>query len=402
MRILANSLYQSVSDNKHIESENIKITLQTGEFPDDPYFLKGDIIFATIDQVLSSFLSIPLSLPWRQANINAGALIGSYLVFDEFHLLDSLRSLNTLFHMLKILREFSPFCLMTATLSDGLLSEFAKEVDAEIVKVDSNALQEIPSQKDKIRKLYVVENQISAQEIVKMHKPNTRSIVICNRVQRCQEVFLELQKLVPNKTKLICIHSRFFARHRKEKEKEIRKIFAKGAQHDAILVATQVIEVGLDITCELMHTEVAPINSLLQRFGRCARFAGESGELYIYPVVTPVTDDEQEENEIKIIRNAYAPYNRQLSEKTLAELKKINGQNLDYESGLKLINDVLENIELEELSGMKSSQRDDEIRKVWSTPEKAEASRLIRQIDAISIILHDEPYTVEKAHSIPK
>ena len=46
---------------------------------------------------MSSFLCFPLSLSHGQANINAGALVGSYLVFDEFHLLDKNRSMATLF-----------------------------------------------------------------------------------------------------------------------------------------------------------------------------------------------------------------------------------------------------------------------------------------------------------------
>jgi hypothetical protein len=43
-----------------------------------------------------------------------------------------------------------------------------------------------------------------------------------------------------------------------------------------------VIEAGINITCEVLHTQLCPMNSLLQRAGRCARFRGEIGEVFVY------------------------------------------------------------------------------------------------------------------------
>ncbi|WP_369425283.1 DEAD/DEAH box helicase, partial [Methanothrix sp.] len=85
MRVLARSFWDELKrDEKH---SNLDVRLQTGEQQDDRR-LEGEIIFATVDQILSSFLNIPYSLSMRQGNMNAGAVISSYLVFDEFHLLD--------------------------------------------------------------------------------------------------------------------------------------------------------------------------------------------------------------------------------------------------------------------------------------------------------------------------
>ena len=96
LRTLTNSLYQDVL---YIVKN---ASIQTGEYNEDKLFEK-DIIFSTIDQTLSNFLCFPLPLSQSQANINAGALIGSYLVFDEFHLLDPSRSMATTIGMLKML-----------------------------------------------------------------------------------------------------------------------------------------------------------------------------------------------------------------------------------------------------------------------------------------------------------
>ncbi|WP_369073998.1 helicase-related protein, partial [Haemophilus parainfluenzae] len=52
--------------------------------------------------------------------------------------------------------------------------------------------------------------------------------------------------------------------------------------HCHVLIATQVIEAGINITCQVMHIQLCPMNSLLQRAGRCARFRGERGDVRVY------------------------------------------------------------------------------------------------------------------------
>ena len=46
----------------------------------------GDLVFTTIDQTLSNVLGVPYSVGSARANLNAGAVMSSYLIFDEFHL----------------------------------------------------------------------------------------------------------------------------------------------------------------------------------------------------------------------------------------------------------------------------------------------------------------------------
>jgi CRISPR/Cas system-associated endonuclease/helicase Cas3 len=128
LRTLANSLRQRTETliqrwlTIHPTSRNLVVTLQTGENPEDPRF-EGDIIFCTIDQMLSSFLNIPYSVGRGSANVNAGAIFASYLVFDELHLLDPDRSFTTVLKVLQQVKGISPFLLMTATLTDELATQ---------------------------------------------------------------------------------------------------------------------------------------------------------------------------------------------------------------------------------------------------------------------------------------
>ena len=118
LRTLANSL--RTRTQKYVDDWNklhglskdrdIVVTLQTGENPEDPRF-EGDIIFCTIDQMLSSFLNIPYSVGRGSANVNAGAIFASYLVFDELHLLDPDRSFATVLKVLEQAKGISPLTL---------------------------------------------------------------------------------------------------------------------------------------------------------------------------------------------------------------------------------------------------------------------------------------------------
>ena len=118
MRVLAN---QFAAEKLTLP---LQVAIQTGEHRDDPQFT-ADITFATIDQVLSSFLLAPYSLPRRLANLNAGAIASSYLVFDEFHLFEPTAMLPTTLEMLRMLRGVVPFLLMTATFSRDMLHGLA-------------------------------------------------------------------------------------------------------------------------------------------------------------------------------------------------------------------------------------------------------------------------------------
>ena len=87
-------------------------------------------------------------------------------------------------------------------------------------------------------------------------------MVVCNTVKQAQNVFKELQEIVADdKAKLL--HSRFILRDRERIEKELE---------DAnLLVGTQAVEVSLDIDFDCLFTEPAPIDALIQRFGRINR-----------------------------------------------------------------------------------------------------------------------------------
>jgi CRISPR-associated endonuclease/helicase Cas3 len=187
--------------------------------------------------------------------------------------------------MLKQLNGITPFVLMTATFSTSLVKELAKELNCEIVpetEDERQAILDIKSQQ-KTRRYHVADTPLNAQQVVDTHCG--RSIVICNQVERAQQLYRRLNALKSNHTQLILLHSQFLSDDRRKIEKCLHEAFAKDSTADIIVVATQAVEVGVDISSTVMHTELAPANSIVQRAGRCARYEGDEGDVYIYSLV---------------------------------------------------------------------------------------------------------------------
>ncbi len=110
-----------------------------------------------------------------------------------------------------------------------------------------------------------------AKEVATHHEPGSLTIVIVNRVQRAQELRSHLGALLGN-DQVALIHSRFRPADRSRIQDSVLEQQFKG-----VLVATQAIEAGVDISAKTLFTELAPWSSLVQRFGRLNR-AGEHAE----------------------------------------------------------------------------------------------------------------------------
>ncbi|MBF2075307.1 MAG: CRISPR-associated helicase Cas3' [Synechococcales cyanobacterium C42_A2020_086] len=280
-------------ESVHPPKRPLVVTLQTGENPEDPRF-EGDIVFCTIDQLLSSFLSIPYSVGRGSANVNAGVVFASYLVFDELHLLDPNRSFATTLKLLKQVQGVSPYLLMTATLTHELTQQVQQEVTPRnckpeealsLVNVEGNDLKQIEGSRQ--RQFIPCEEPLSAEVILRDVQQNDRKrvIVICNTVARSQSLFQNLRDIAPETIKIVLLHARFLPEDRKQTEAKLQRIFAKNWTDDGlcyVLISTQVIEAGINITSQVMHTQLCPMNALLQRAGRCARFADETGQVLVY------------------------------------------------------------------------------------------------------------------------
>ena len=128
---------------------------------------------------------------------------------------------------------------------------------------------------------------------------------VCNRVRNAQEAYLEAKQRYGDKYKLQVLHSRFKRRARSLLEKELMNLPTDEA---CLVISTQVIEVSLDISFDLMITEAAPIDALLQRFGRVNRkrntsTIGTLKDVYVLPV--PENEKDAKPYELGTVEASY-------------------------------------------------------------------------------------------------
>lgn len=413
MRVLANQFvteYGKYAEQyRRVHRRSMEVGIQTGDRPEDPK-LESNLVFTTVDQTLSNFLNIPYALGAGSANLNAGAVLSSYLVFDEMHLYDPDTMLPTTLEMLRMLRGLTPFVVMTATFSSQMLSRLADVLGAIVIPEDHSARSEfeaLPNQLGKERRIQAVDGPLTSKAVLDSLNTARRVICVCNTVKRAQDLYLQLQKDLTEQSNLgvdlRLLHSRFYKAHRDVKETWVRDQFGiPQSEYDGpplILVSTQVIEVGIDATCDVLHTELAPAASTLQRAGRCARRAGENGEVFVY---LPCDEDGEPD---------YAPYFLKSRARQMARggrlcegtWEAINdpdfaGRNFTFQLEQALIDRVHTPVDAEILEGIHDARmsRRDSILDAMRTREKGLGADLIRNVNTRFLFIHPNPETDEK------
>lgn len=106
-----------------------------------------------------------------------------------------------------------------------------------------------------------------AAEVLETHHQGATTLVILNTVRRAQALYGALLGAGRDRQSLLLLHSRFRSGERRRIEERLRTERAA----DRVIVSTQAIEAGVDMTSAVLFTELAPWSSLVQRFGRCNR-----------------------------------------------------------------------------------------------------------------------------------
>lgn len=141
-------------------------------------------------------------------------------------------------------------------------------------------------------------------------------LVVCNRVQNAQDRYRELSERYPT-VPILLLHSRFTKGDRNEKERLLMGMDEDGnptgdfntSDKACIVVSTQVVEVSIDISFDLMITEAAPLDALAQRFGRVnrKRSAATIGTYKPVYVIAPPDDKKAAKPyDLEAIKRSYA------------------------------------------------------------------------------------------------
>lgn len=148
-------------------------------------------------------------------------------------------------------------------------------------------------------------------------------LIVCNQVRRAQALYRVIVEKYAGVSKML-IHGRF--KRGRRSRLEARLLGEMNAGKEAcIVVSTQVVEVSLDISFDLMVTECAALDALLQRLGRINRLRVESaGRIYkpIYVIQPPMGKNEAFPYDVTLLEESYAvlPDGKLLKERQIQEL----------------------------------------------------------------------------------
>ncbi len=364
--VTANSIFNRLED--YFGKGNVGLTHSTASFmfqdeednPEnvrnvlfDKSFIKPATV-ATVDQLLASGFN---NGKWALIEANVA---NSVIIIDEIHSYDPW-TLGLIIESIKHFTKFGTrFILMSATLPEYLINLFSKTLPNAIIIRDETLL-------NSSRNRYQIFDKTIDEAIPEIEKAVNRgkkTLVVVNNVAKCQDLYKILEHLNP-----MCYHSKFILKDRTEKEKEI--------DDQRLLIATQVVEVSLDIDFDVMFTECAPPDAIVQRAGRVNR-RREKNDSYIY--IYRASD---------ISKRIYDPDNTGVL--TLSfETFKNSSEKLTENDLIKIVEDVYEGKEIEKSphfidASEQYAKTQKRLMGIFDNPNREDKNDVTRKIEYLQI-----------------
>jgi len=240
-------------------------------------FLKP-VMVTTVDHLVYSLVH-----GFKQADYAFGNILNSVVIFDEIHYYEY-HTLRYIIEAMDILQELKiPLIAMSGTLPDCIIKKLG--VQYNIIK-DTEGFRFKPF----LIKLQPCFIDNAIKEIVSLYKKREKQIVIVNTIAKAQSIYNELINKIGKQNNILLYHSMFthFDRAYSKKSKESIMFKWKTNYNNSlrwIIISTQAIEISVDISCTIMHTEMAPIDAIGQRGGRLNRgnkFHNNKAIMHIY------------------------------------------------------------------------------------------------------------------------
>ncbi len=258
-------------------------------------FYAKPVTISTVDHLLMS-----LYHGYKFADRAFFHIASSLVVFDEVHYYEG-TTLKAIAEAMRVLTQLGvPHLVMTATIPSAVrqhMDELQGYGERAQPYPFHRAGATIPQREESKIPFAIIHHDtplttpdeplsVKARSIIEAHAP-LRQIVFVNQVERAKRVYWALKDggVCEN---LICYHAGFISRDRVRKEQLIRALFKPRKERTdediallekegfvnsdtCVLVSTQVSELSLDISADVMHSELAPVDSLAQRGGRLHR-----------------------------------------------------------------------------------------------------------------------------------
>lgn len=236
------------------------------------------ITVATIDSLILSFFNIH-KWPFSQLNIE-----NCLLIIDEIHSYDW----QMLGALKRILGELKARNCDTVIMSATFPEIFEKKV-LKGVEYQNITQPELFEPKPVVLEKVHSNIRNCTENILEHFNKNKKVMVVVNTVEKSKEMYKLLKETgqfctsedFDSESNLIIYHSQFIKKDRRTKEIEIEGK-EKWKNNGLVLIATQIVEISLDINFNVLFTELAPIDALVQRIGRINRVKNPEKIGYVY------------------------------------------------------------------------------------------------------------------------
>ncbi|MHB8766935.1 MAG: CRISPR-associated helicase Cas3' [Deferrisomatales bacterium] len=259
--------------------------------------LLSDYGVGTVDQAL-----LPI-LPVRHQFVRLWGLANRVVVFDEVHAYDAYTGSLLLYLVRWLLALGSSVVLLSATLPSSIRRKLADAVGAGLPEpeepyprlsvfspsadVRQTHFEADPKRRRTLRLLGIAPDLPTVRSALEDRLAGGgMALALLNTVRRAQELYIlfppgeplerdrhRVGKRLPDGTEVYLFHARFPADRRQRREDHVLETFGNTVAREGrkILIATQVAEQSLDLDFDLMITDLAPIDLVLQRAGRLWR-----------------------------------------------------------------------------------------------------------------------------------
>jgi CRISPR-associated endonuclease/helicase Cas3 len=238
--------------------------------------LQTPITVCTIDHLLMA-----LTLTREDHHLISFNMANSCLVIDEADFYDDFTQANILV-LLEILKYWNvPVLLMSASLPESVLPSYQQlgyKIDKIIEDTSDNSRDRF-----EIKSITEYSNLEEISGLLDLCVEKGNAIVYANTVDKAVMFYNWFEK---RKANPILYHSRFTEPHKKDKEQELIDALGKTAWENnsakGIAILTQIGEMSINLSDDIMISELCPIDRLTQRAGRLCRFdKTKVGELYV-------------------------------------------------------------------------------------------------------------------------
>ena len=289
-----NDEFTSIKPSSNIYEEDEYRVSVNSYFAGNKLSILDDFTVGTIDQLLL------MALKQKHLMLRHLGFSNKVVVIDEAHAYSTYMNIY-LDQALKWLGAYKvPVIILSATLpikrrnelikayllgQNKKSKDIEKPMDFETEKsyplvsfTDGNKIiqfkdfEKTSSRKFEIIKLNKNDSENIAERIRKDSKSGGVFGIIVNTVKRCQSLAKQLIELF-GEDKVEILHSSFISTERIEKENNLLKTIGKNGKRPVfkIIIGTQVIEQSLDIDFDVLYTDLAPMDLLIQRMGRLHR-----------------------------------------------------------------------------------------------------------------------------------